>query len=574
LATLKHSLEVGQLRARFEQELQFYLSQRVVTRLWNKDVSLWPPDLVEDDPALAKLDWLSLPETIWNFLAQVRTILAGADADGLVDHAVLSSESANLCGAALMTLSGVSCARKVVILDSISPEFIRKAEDLMDLRRTLLFVANKERYGLKDHCLFLYFQDLLRSLEGNRSARHFISETEAHSYLADISRGHGFRDAVTDPPRIPATFFSLMHFSAALTAHSLADPEQILTAVAEVRKKCGNPSPENPALQIAAFLSAAIAERRGYLGLLVSPSLKVYAKRLGQMIGGSLTQTKHGLFPLVGMHPQDLAPVENDAAFVVLSYAADHADELQDAVKLLHSHHTPVLHIQIQQPLELLTESFIWEAALILASVRLQLNPFRLADNRIPRAFCDEILDAITRGEDPFRRSPRITDKLIQLYADGTTRQEISTLNLVEALRSFLRIWTPARHVTLLVDLPEEPEILSRFVALRTTLSETLQRPVALVFGPHAGEHTVYFFRDSLPHGLCLIFTTDLLTDKAIPGASYTFGQFYQGLCLSEYDTLVHWEHPVLRLHLSREFPAALDQLLRVFAQTLRRFHS
>ncbi|HUN60433.1 MAG TPA: hypothetical protein VMU53_00495, partial [Candidatus Sulfotelmatobacter sp.] len=84
----------------------------------------------------------------------------------------------------------------------------------------------------------------------------------------------------------------------------------------------------------------------------------------------------------------------------------------------------------------------------------------------------------------------------------------------------------------------------------------------------------VYFFRDSLPHGLCLIFTTDLLTDKAIPGASYTFGQFYQGLCLSEYDTLVHWEHPVLRLHLSREFPAALDQLLRVFAQTLRRFHS
>ncbi|HUN62612.1 MAG TPA: hypothetical protein VMU53_11515, partial [Candidatus Sulfotelmatobacter sp.] len=537
MATLKHSLEVGQLRARFEQELQFYLSQRVVTRLWNKDVSLWPPDLVEDDPALAKLDWLSLPETIWNFLAQVRTILAGADADGLVDHAVLSSESANLCGAALMTLSGVSCARKVVILDSISPEFIRKAEDLMDLRRTMFFVANKERYGLKDHCLFLYFQELLRSYEGNGSAKHFISETESHTYLASVARGHRFRDTVTDPPRIPAIFFSLMHFSAALTAHGQADPEQILSAVTEARNKCADPSSANPALQIAAFLSATIAERRGYLGLLASPSLQVYAKRLGQMIGGSLTQTKHGLFPLVGMHPQDLSPVENDAAFVVLSYAADHANELHDAVQLLQSRHAPVLHLQMEQPLELLTESFIWEAALILASVRLQLNPFRLADNRIPRAFCGEILDAITRGEDPLRRSPRITDKLIQLYADGTTRQEISTLNLVEALRSFLRIWTPARHVTLLVDLPEQPEILSRFAALRSTLSATLQRPVALVFGPHAGEHTVYFFRDSLPHGLCLIFTTDLLTDKAIPGASYTFGQFYQGLCLSEYDT-------------------------------------
>lgn len=126
--------------------------------------------------------------------------------------------------------------------------------------------------------------------------------------------------------------------------------------------------------------------------------------------------------------------------------------------------------------------------------------------------------------------------------------------------------------MTLLAHLPPEPEILSRFAILRTMLSQTLQRPVAMVCGPHAGEHTVYFFGDSLPHGPCLIFT-DLLTDKAIPGASYTFGQFYQGLCLSEYDRFAHWGRPVLRLHLSPEFPAALGQLLHVFGQALHRFH-
>lgn len=203
----KQSLALGQLQSRFERELHFYLTQNVVTRLWNKDTSLWPPELVEHDPALAKLDWVSLPETIWRFLAQVRAILAGTDADGLVDHAVLSSESANLCGAALTTLSGVPCARKVIILDSISPEFIRNAEAQIDLSRTVFFVANKERYGLKDHCLFLYFQDLLQSYKGNGSAKHFISETEVHSYLAGVSRGHKFRDSLTDPPRIPAIFF-------------------------------------------------------------------------------------------------------------------------------------------------------------------------------------------------------------------------------------------------------------------------------------------------------------------------------------------------------------------------------
>lgn len=136
---------MGQLHARFRQELQFYVSQNVVTRLWNKDVNLWPPEVVEDDAALAKLDWVSLPETIWNFLAQVRTILAGADADGHTDHAVLSSESANLCGRALLGLSGAPSARKIVILDNISPEAIHSAEKELDLPRMLFFVANKER---------------------------------------------------------------------------------------------------------------------------------------------------------------------------------------------------------------------------------------------------------------------------------------------------------------------------------------------------------------------------------------------------------------------------------------------
>jgi hypothetical protein len=126
--------------------------------------------------------------------------------------------------------------------------------------------------------------------------------------------------------------------------------------------------------------------------------------------------------------------------------------------------------------------------------------------------------------------------------------------------------------VSLLVNLARTEEVDAKFRELRSKLSQALQRPVVMVFGPHAGEHTGYFFRDSLPYGPCIVFTTDPVTDKPIPGAKYTFGQFYQALCLSEYDTLEHWHHPVIRLHLTHEFPAALDQLLHVFEQILRRF--
>jgi hypothetical protein len=76
-----------------------------------------------------------------------------------------------------------------------------------------------------------------------------------------------------------------------------------------------------------------------------------------------------------------------------------------------------------------------------------------------------------------------------------------------------------------------------------------------------------------LPFGLCIIFTTDILTEKEIPNAHYTFGQLHQVMAVSEYHALVHWRRPVIRLHLTRDFPSALDQLLHVFEKALHRFH-
>lgn len=52
----------GQLEEPFRRELQFYLEQRMVQRLYAKDSSLWSQELINKDPALAKLDWVSLPD--------------------------------------------------------------------------------------------------------------------------------------------------------------------------------------------------------------------------------------------------------------------------------------------------------------------------------------------------------------------------------------------------------------------------------------------------------------------------------------------------------------------------------
>jgi len=572
----KQTVVAGLVQAKFQRELQSYLDERFVQRLWARDLTLWPAELVERDPALRSQAWLDLPKGLGVFLESVKRNVQAADTEVLFDHAVLSSESVNLCVRALMGIPGIALSRKVVVLDSIWPEAIEQNEEQLDLKRTMFFLANKQRYGLRDHCLFLYFLNKMQTIDEARASRHFVSETESHSYLASVSRGYRFREIVEDPSTIPVTYFSLAHFSAALTALGVAVSDQILGAVNQMQSACTSTDRQisNPALQLAAFLSSAVADHRGYLAILTTPSLNGYARRLKQMVGGSLAQEGPALIPVMGFEPRDTPYMEGMAAFVLLTYTGDNSRELDETRSRLQSGGIPHVHIELHQPTDLLTDSFKWEIATILACARLKVDPFDESDNHVSRAFTEEMLDAISGGQDPLQRSPRITDQLIQLFADGMTRQEMSTLSLAEALRTFLRITTPGKHLCMLIDMPGTEEVYARFSALRSALSSTLKRPVIMAFGPHAGEHTGYLFRDSLPYGPCMVFTTDFNLDKRIPGADYTFGQFHQALALSEYDTMVHWQRPVIRLHLAREFPAALDQLVHVFRQALQRFHS
>ena len=574
MASLVQSIFTGNLEAEFQRQLSQFLSERTVERLFAGDNTLWPEELTAHDPALAKLDWLLLPTQLGQFSSLLQENFRIADAEGLLDHALLTSESLDLTVRSFLEFPGISYQRKVIVFDSVSPEFIQSNEAQLDLRRTLFVVSNKRHYGLRDHCLFLYFQEQLRKIVGDQGSNQLISETHPHSYLATLSREYSFREIRSDPTAVPATYCSVMQFAAFLIATGMANPNQIYAAVNGTLAACSNSQQPNlnAALQLAALLNSTIASHKPYLAFVVSPSLAAFSRRLSQIVGGSLARKWPGLIPLVGAMPRHTAAYQNDAAFAVLSCSADNNEELTACIGRLQSSGVPFVHIQIDNPLHLLPEVFKWEAATILTCAKIGVDPFDLADNHVPRFLSRELLEQLAQGQDPLQRSARITDRFIQLYADGTTRQQISTLSFAEALRTFFKIATPEKHIRLLVQMDPTPELLAKFAILRRILGSVLHRPIVLAFGPLASEQSTYLFRDSLPYGLCIVFTTDPITDTPIPGANYTFGQLHQVLALCEYDAMAHWQRPVIRLHLAHQFPEALDQLLHVFEDALHRF--
>ncbi len=568
----KQCVFYGALEPEQQQEIQVYVRQELVRWLWSVESEVGPEHLRERNAALAKRDWRAQPDQLEPFLTFIQNTIQSADDDGLVIHALMSTETLNLSANAFLLIPGTSQKRKVVVIDSGAPDAIEDKKQELDFRRTLFVVSSKSEYGVREHCLFLYFRRKVEEVAGAEASKHFISETEPDTYLASLSRGYAFRELRPDVSEMPAGYCSLMQFAALLTATGSAKFSEIVAGTGAIRDACANGNTaENPALQLAAFLSSAIRHGRRYLMLIASPSLMLYTCRLAHLVGGSLARGDSPLIPLFGVVPRVIAPVAQDGIFAVLSYAGDQDPGIEKFMEDLRARKQPFVHLTMDKPMDLLTETFKWEAATILTCARLGTDPFDVRDGRMPRAFVQEMLEQLARRENPLQRSRRITDKLIQLYADGVTRQEISSLSVSEALQTFLRLATRARHISLLVHITRSEEVHDKFVALREMLTNQLQRPVFMAFGPYGGQYFEYFFRESLPFGPCILFTSDTVNDIDIPGAEYTFGQLHQVMSLSEYDTLGQWRRPVIRLHLSREFPAALEQLLQVFEQALHR---
>jgi len=278
-----------------------------------------------------------------------------------------------------------------------------------------------------------------------------------------------------------------------------------------------------------------------------------------------------GLIPIYGQVPRDTRALEDKAAFAVLTYAGDTDPEVSDMMSRFRFSGVPFVHVQIAEPVDLLSLTFCWELATVMACARLGFDPFDESEARLPRAIAMEYLNKYSPSNDTLSRRPRIEDRGLQLYAEGKTRREISTLSLEESLGSFLQLLQPESFLAVLVFLPQTPRVLAAFQAIRAKLAEKLAIPVLLAYGPHSIHHYSHLHRNGLSHGQFLVVTAKPTIDLPIPGAFYTFGQLHGALALGEFEALVESDRFVARINLTGEIPVALANLEHVVDQALAR---
>ena len=565
----------GLLESAYRRELQNLFSKNVLAQLWAKDTSLWPAEDYQAESMESNLGWLDLPEQLGPLLSRVAARAAKIEPAGFEDVVFVTMGVSSLAAESILRLPAARLGKRTFLLDTIDPDSVRAFDEMLHFDTTLFVFANKSGKLIETHSLLLYFLERLKMMGIHSPAHHFITLTEENSFLGQLAVEYDFLDSFLDPPGIHGRYSSLIHFNFFLAALCRLDPSGLLARTQSMRDACGpsTPGEANPAVSLGAFLAAAEIEGLDRLVFFNTDSLKPVACRIGYLVGASTGKKGHGIVPIFGQPSYSLEMLQQGCFAAILKMAGEEAQELTRRHDELRGAGVPMVTIELNGPEELAIELFKWEIATALACSQLTVDPFHDPDIRESRSRTVQILEQIATKRQSPAPATRVREGEIELYAEGETRQQISALNMTEALRTFFGLRHPQGYIALLpfVGFGEAPKIVFR--RIRERLESALGVPVLATPGP-SYLHTIGQVYEGGPaKGLFLLLTASPANDLAIPGADYSFGQLQLALAQGDFEALGRRRRPVIRLHLSCGVEQGLIQLETILNNALRKRH-
>jgi len=135
----------GVLEDACQTELQKFISDRTLARLWDHDSSLWPAEEHQAESIKQNLRWLDLPKQIEDYMARVVEHAEAARASG-PDHVVfVGMGGSNLAAAALVNMQKPNVDKKIFVFDTTDPDALRALKAQIAHRTYLVCIRRQSR---------------------------------------------------------------------------------------------------------------------------------------------------------------------------------------------------------------------------------------------------------------------------------------------------------------------------------------------------------------------------------------------------------------------------------------------
>ncbi|MDN3936887.1 glucose-6-phosphate isomerase [Arthrobacter sp. YD4] len=523
----------GAARSAHEQHLPALLEDRVATRIFAKDPTLWGADA--ESEASVRLGWVEAATVSQPLVQDILALRDELHADGVTRIVLCGMGGSSLAPEVIAGTAGV----ELTVLDSTDPEQVSAA--LADrLAETAIVVSSKSGSTLETDSQRRVFEHAFTEAGLDAKSR-IIIVTDPGSPLDKSAREAGYRAVFNADPNVGGRYSALTAFGLVPSGLAGVDIQAFLDEAEETAEILNEDSEDNIGLALGAALGGTSPLRNKIVIAEDGSGIKGFADWAEQLIAESTGKLGTGVLPVVaGPHAPEVTSGAADV-LVVRLVAADADVELSGDQAAIAG--------------GLAAQMMTWEFATAVAGRLLGINPFDQPDVEAAKVAARGLLDA-----QPEPTPANFTDGAIEvrggdwLGGAGTAAEAVTALLGQLGSDGYLSVQA---YFDRLSYAPLE--------GVRDELAAATGRPVTFGWGPRFLHSTGQFHKGGPAIGVFLQVTAASATDLSIPDRPFSFGELISAQAAGDAQVLSEHGRPVLRLHLTDRAAgvAQLQQLVR-----------
>jgi glucose-6-phosphate isomerase len=509
----------GAARQAHEQLLPALLEDKVATRIFAKDPTLWGPDAEAE--ASVRLGWVEAATVSQPLVADILTLRDALRSEGVRRIVLCGMGGSSLAPEVIAGTAGVG----LTVLDSTDPEQVAAA--LADrLTETAIVVSSKSGSTLETDSQRRIFEHAFTEAGVDAKSR-IIIVTDPGSPLDKSARAAGYRAVFNADPNVGGRYSALTAFGLVPSGLAGVDIQAFLDEAEEAAEVLNDDSAENIGLALGTALGGTNPLRNKIVIAEDGSGIAGFADWAEQLIAESTGKLGTGVLPVVAGAGSPEATLGAPDVLVIRLVAADADVELGEN------------EVAIAGGLP--TQMMAWEFATAVAGRLLGINPFDQPDVEAAKVAARGLLDA-----QPEPTPADFTDGAIEvrggdwLGGAGTAAEAVSALLGELGPDGYLSVQAYFDRLA-----------FASLEGVRDQLAALSRRPVTFGWGPRFLHSTGQFHKGGPAIGVFLQVTAAAATDLPIPGRPFTFGELISAQAAGDAQVLSEHGRPVLRLHLT-----------------------
>ncbi|MBI4597519.1 MAG: glucose-6-phosphate isomerase [Candidatus Omnitrophica bacterium] len=549
-----------------QSTLERLAAERVISRLWQQDASLWSADPSVQATIRQRLGWLTIQPVMSQRLQEIRQTADDIRRAGVTHTVLLGMGGSGLFPEVCRNIFGLDQpGTEFTVLDTTDPTAIRQALAQCNPQRLLIIISSKSGSTNEILALSKYFICVFQQA-GLAPGEHCLVVTDAGSALEASAKAWHARNLFVHGPgtgaEVGGRFSALTYFGLVPAALMGIDVERLLQRAAAMFARCDAAVPvaEHPAAKLAATLGAFAQQGRPLVTLLCHPALASFGVWVEQLLAESTGKQGRGMTPMTGEPRREPSLRGADRVFVELQLAPEPDRELERYSAALERDGHPVVRLRWDDPYDVMGEAVKWFFATAIMGYLLGVNPFDEPN-------VQESKDRTKALLEQFAKDGQLRDDGQLLCMDGNlsvfgARELAASSSLTGCFSAFFRRHRPHDYVSLLSFLPRTAALDEGLMRLRERLGASLQCATMLQFGPRYLHSTGQLFKGGPDAGVFLLLTAEERQDLAIPGEPFTFGVLKQAQALGDFQAMQQRGRRILRIHMRGTLEHALSRVM------------